>query len=239
MLISSPDDVERLVAERGFLPFFAGEIIDFSLEEVTPQQLWFPDDKERDDRYGVWDWKGQVIIEGDCAYGKFYQQKACFISMEWFPDFVNYRRSTHTLSADETIILNTLKERKSLLSKELKRLSGYVVRRQPRIVNPVARAANTMKEPRPKSTRQSFDTAITRLQMSGHVVTADFEYNYDRQGRRYGWGVARYCTPEDFFGPERIDVNRTPEESRQRLTHFLTQSLPQATPKQIEQIVLG
>ena len=237
MYISSPDDVARVVNDRGILPFFANEIEDFSLEEITPPHLWFPDDKELDDRYGVWDWKSQIIIEGDCAYGKFYQQKACFISMELFPDFVNYRRSIHTLTKDETIILDTLKERKSLLSRDLKRLAGYTGKPHARIVNPIVRLSGKQKEPRPKSTRQSFDTAVTRLQMLGYIVTADFEYHLDRQGRRYGWAVARYCTPEDFFGPERLVVSRTPEESRQRLTRLLTHSLPQATPEQIARIV--
>ena len=237
MTINTPDDVARIVNERGFLPFFAGEIPDFSLEELTPPHLWFPDDKELDDRYGVWDWKARIIIEGDCAYGKFYQQKACFISMALFPDFVNYRRSTHQLTADETLLLDLVKAHKSLLSRELKRLAGYTGKARTRITNPILRMQAKADEPKPKSTRQSFDTAISRLQMSGYVVSADFEYNYDRQGRRYGWSVARYCTPEDFFGPERLAVDRSPEASREKLVEHFRQLLPDASEAQINRIV--
>lgn len=209
------DIIER-VKEQGFLPFFRGEIPGFSLAEITPPALWFPDDSES---LGVWEWKGPVILDGDCAYGKFYLNKACFISMECFPHFANYRRSTLPLSPTEQLILDAIAHSESLLSKEVKRLCGYTGRD---------------KAARP---REGFDTAITRLQMSCRLVTADFEYSFDRFGKRYGWGVARYCTPEAFFGPERMAVDCSPEESRQWLQQYLTAKLPQATERQINRII--
>ena len=237
-MIATKDDIVRLVVERGFLPFFRGEIADFSLEEVTPAELWFPDDELNG--MGVWDYKSDIILDADCAYGKFYRNKACFVSMEWFPDLVNYSRSRHHPSADDQAILATLREHRSLLSHELKRLCGYVPVRKPRVTNPLERAF--MHDVRPvvpagTRTRQSFDAAITRLQMAGYVVSAAFEYRHDKRGRRYGWGVARYCTPEDFFGAERMLTDRTPAESRDRLLCHLSLLLPHATSAQIERII--
>lgn len=73
--------------------------------------------------------------------------------------------------------------------------------------------------------------------MATWLVVADFEYLYNKQGERYGWGVSRYTTPEALFGEQNISCHRTPEESKVRLIDYLTGLLPQATPAQIEKII--
>ena len=238
MIIRSREDIEKQIKEWGFLPFFADSIPGFSLEEMTPPELWFPEDDLSD--MGVWDYKTDIILEADCAYGKFYKKKACFISMDWFPDFVNYRRSRYVLTPDEQSILNVLAEHHSLLSKELKRLSGYIPKKTPRISNPINRLVleeTKIPHRKGKTDKESFDTAITRLQMAGYIVSAAFEYNYDKQGKRYGWGVARYCTPEDFFGEDRINVKYDAQTSYEKLYSHLREILPHAQEEQIKQII--
>lgn len=212
-MLYTPRDIERTINTLGFLPFFKGEVEGFSIEELISPDYWFDDEEGG---YGVWDWKNDIIIDGDCAYGKFYLNKACFISMEWFPDVVNWRRSQHTLNDDERVLLDTVVEHGSLLTREMKKMCGY-----------------GGKNPK----RKNFDGTVTKLQMSCHLMTAMFEYNYTRDGRRYGWSVARLCTPEDFFGEERIIIPRTPEESRTRLAKHLAKTLPDATEKQIARII--
>lgn len=239
-MIHNEADVAQAVVERGFLPFFKGEVANFSLEEMTPPELWFPDDSLQD--MGVWDYKSDVILDADCAYGKFYRNKACFVSMRWYPHLVNYRRSRHTVSADEQLILDVLRENHSLLSRQLKRMSGYTPKRPTRAGNPLERTfladvGARLPHQRSRADREAFDTAITRLQMGGHVLIAAFEYNHDKHGRRYGWGVARYCTPEDFFGPDRMMVDCTPEESRELIRQHLNQLIPHATTQQIDRII--
>lgn len=237
-MIHTPHDVARLVNERGFLPFFESEIPDFSLEEETPVELWFPDDKTM----GVWDWKSDIILEADCAYGKFFRSKACFVSMEVFPHLVNYRRALHVLSADERGVLSVICENKSLLSGELKKLCGYESPRAKRESNPLVREykrehVQSVRPSKPRKARPGFEALITHLQMSGHVLIAAFEYKVDRKGRNYGWGVARYCTPEDFFGAERLRVNCTPEESLKLLRRFLKSHYPAMTQSQIADVL--
>ena len=160
--------------------------------------------------------------------------------MDWFPDFVNYRRSRYVLTPDEQSILNVLGEHHSLLSKELKRLSGYLPKKTPRISNPINRLIleeTKISHRKAKTDKESFDTAITRLQMAGYIVSAAFEYNYDKQGKRYGWGVARYCTPEDFFGEDRINVKYDAQTSYEKLYSHLREILPHAQEEQIKQII--
>jgi hypothetical protein len=234
--IHNPEELAALVNEIGFLPFFFGGVRGFSVEEFTPRSLWFSGEND-----GPWEWKGPAIIDGSLAYGKFFAGKAGYISLDWFPHFVNYRRHRYSLSEQEKMILSTLKENKSLLSKELKRLCGYIDTPNKRVKDPLEKELirqNLIKKEVHKSHKQAFDTAITHLQMSGNVVTADFEYNYDKEGKRYGWGVARYCTPEDFFGAEAFNrVNIEPSESLQLIVNHLLKILPYSSECQILQII--
>jgi hypothetical protein len=239
-MINHERELEKLVVKMGFLPFFRNEITEFSVEEFTPSALWFSDEDE-----GPWEWKGPILRNRNCAYGKLFRKKAGFVSMEWFPDLVNYRRSMYQYKLKEDpsqnmdrLVYNTVVEHESLLSKEIKILCGYRKK-------PVRKSANPFDSGEPptvktlqtgnKAKKEGFETIITHLQMGTWLVVADFEYLYNKQGEPYGWGIARYTTPEALFGKDmiRITDQRSPEESRQRLTEYLSQLLPQATHTQI------
>lgn len=86
-----------------------------------------------------------------------------------------------------------------------------------------------------KGGNKGFDTIITRLQMQTYLCIADFEYMRDKFGRTYGWGVARYSTPEELFGYDTVTAAyiRSPEESRQRIFKHLAELLPESSEKQI------
>ncbi len=222
-MIESPVDIERLVLKYGFLPFFRCGIENFSVEENTPDELWFSDERE-----GPWDWKGPVIVMGSVAYGKFFGRKAGFVSLDWLPDLMNYRRETYPIaSPEEQAVYDTIVENESLISNELKRLCGYV--RQPaERMSPLERAymkANRVKQPNSKS---RFESMINHLQMSTRVVVADFEYNYSKSGERYGWGKARYTTPELMYDDLTLP-NCAPEESFYRIAIHLRRLFPDAT----------
>lgn len=224
--MTSPDDVANAVRRFGFLPFFAGEVEGFSIEEMVHPDYWFPDDRE-----GVWEWKSVVIASTDCAYGKFYRNKACFVSTELFVDLLNYRRSLVTLRSAERDVLDTIAAHESLTSTEAKKFCGFSTRR----TSPKGGVPSEAEQQ--GRTKSSFDAIITRLQMSCWLLTATFEYKYDRQGRNYGWGIARYCTPEAFFGAERLVVGCSPEESRRRLEQHFLQLEPNLTSKQLYHLV--
>ena len=67
--IYTKEDLKEAVQALGFLPLFANEIQDFSIEEHTVPKAWFSEEP------GVWEWKGPVIRESGCAYGKFFGKK--------------------------------------------------------------------------------------------------------------------------------------------------------------------
>jgi hypothetical protein len=130
-----------------------------------------------------------------------------------------------------------------MLTKDIKRECGFVRPRAPKL-SPMEREAlrDTPRSLWPKggeARNRGFETIITRLQMSLRFVVADFEYNYDREGKRYGWGVARYTTPELMYGEEMFITDRSPEESLQRILNHLKKKLPYAAEWQIEKIIIG
>ena len=72
--IKSKEDLIEAVERCGIVPFFSNNIKGFSIEENVDPRAYFSDGP------GVWEWKGPVIQELRCAYGKFFLNKACFIS---------------------------------------------------------------------------------------------------------------------------------------------------------------
>ena len=87
------------------------------------------------------------------------------------------------------------------------------------------------------SKRGEFDAIVTRLQMMGYVITIDFAKN--KAGQAYGVGVARYATPEMYFGEEfREQVYRDqPEESKQKIVEYLKGRFPAAAEKDILHVI--
>ena len=85
--VRNKDDLIEAVQNYGIVPYFSNSIPGFSLEErCDPRALW---SNTGDDS---WAWKGPVIQATHCAYGKFFEKKAAYVSKEVFLDLANYRR---------------------------------------------------------------------------------------------------------------------------------------------------
>ena len=231
--ITTSYELEELVLRTGILPYFRNKISGFSIEETVPEPiLWDLAD-------GPWIWKGTLVRGWRVAYGKFFNRKAGYIALDLLADFINLRRSHYYLAANplESHILDVLREHESLLSRELKDLSGFTRRRKaaPRL-SPLERM---IERSATRGARDlGFDTRIMRLQMAGYVVIADFEYKTDRHGDTYGWGVARYTTPEALYGLEACDAaGRTPEQSYMRLYERIKDALPRTDDRLIHRLL--
>ena len=166
-----------------------------------------------------------MIRLSGCAYGKFFLKKAGFVSAEWFPDFANYRRDGYDFdsrydsgmaSIRDLNVVDTVSRYGTLLSKKLKSLCGYG-----------------------RGGEKGFDGVITRLQMQTYVCISDFEYMRDKYGNQYGWGVARYSTPENLFGYDAVTSAyfREPEESKKRIFNHIKELFPQAAEKDILKLI--
>ena len=206
------------IQKVGFLPLLDGGVSGFAAEDVVTDDCRYVvfDDGGWD--WPLWKWKGPIVTEGNCVYGKFFDKKAGFISREWWPDFYNYRRSRHPVPAEGSIedsILATLGEHGSLITRELRAACGF---------------------DGPKM-RSKFDGYVTRLQMGCYIVTEDFVYPTDKHGREYGWGWSLLTMPEALLGREACRCERTPQESYQRMLAHFRALLPEATEKQIKKLI--
>ena len=208
----------EFIHEVGFLPLLDSGINGYSAEDVVTDDcryVVFPDGGWD---WPLWKWKGPVVTEGNCVYGKFFASKAGFISHEWWPDFCNYRRSRHPAPEEGTIeeaILSTLSQQGSLITRQLRAACGFTG---------------------PKM-RSKFDGYVTRLQMGCHIVTEDFVYPTDKHGKEYGWGWSLLNTPETLYGRDACHCDRSPEESLDRMMGHLCNILPEATEKQLLRLI--
>lgn len=216
--IHSCAELMDYIQQVGFLPLLDSGIWGYSAEDVVDEDCRYVvfDDGGWD--WPLWKWKGPIVTEGNCVYGKFFAGKAGFVSREWWPDLCNYRRSQHPAPQEGSIeeaILFTLSEQGSLITRELRAACGFTG---------------------PKM-RSRFDGYITRLQMACRIITEDFVYPQDRHGREYGWGWSLLTIPEQLLGREACQCPRTPQESFDRLFAHFRKLLPEATDQQILKLI--
>ena len=216
--IHSCPELMECIRQVGFLPLLESGIQGYAAESLMAEECRFTQFPDGTWEWPLWQWKGSVLREGGCVYGKFFAGKAGFVSREWWPDFYNWRRSKNPVPEEgsiEDIILTTLREHGSMIARELRAACDFTG----------------------KNMRSKFDAYVGRLQMGTHIVTEDFVYPVDKHGREYGFGWSLLTTPEQLIGREACLTDRAPEESYQRMVEHLAGLLPNATEKQIKKLL--
>lgn len=206
------------VDKIGFLPLLNMGIRGWSAESAVDKECCYIVLPDGSWEWQLWKWKGDVVRESGCAYGKFFKGKAAFVSKDWWEDFCNYRRSLYDKPAEGSIeeaILQTLQENGSMITRELRAACGF----------------NGPKM------RSKFDNYVSKLEMQCRIVTEDFIYPRDRHGKEYGWGWALLTTPECLFGKKACQSERSPEESYERLSAHFRKIFPQPSDEFIKYIL--
>ncbi len=216
--IHSCEQMMELIQQIGFLPLLVSGIPGYSAEEMADDDCRYTILPDGGWDWPLWKWKGIILNEGNCVYGKFFNGKAGFISLNWWAHFCNYRRNTYPMPEQgsiEQIIMQTIIEQESIINRDLRALCGFT---QPKM-------------------RSRFDSYVTRLQMACRVVTQDFVYPHDRHGKEYGWGWSVLTTPEALLGHQACSTDCTPTQSLALITKHLHGILPHATDKQIAKLI--
>jgi len=222
--IHTVNEAVRYIDEVGFLPLFKNEIDGFSLEERTIAGSWWSEDPEKD----PWEWRSIIARSGGAVYGKFFDNKAGFISKEWFPYFANAGRDGYDFDArwdDEKasrrqkLIMDLYAgeaAEREYFSYELKEKAGYG-----------------------KDGEKGFDSTISQLQMMTYLCVRDFRKKKNKKGQEYGWPVAVYATPEHIFGRElvRAAYGEAAEESLQKIRAHIKRLYPHADEAEIRKVV--
>ena len=216
--IHSCEQMMELIGQLGFLPLLVSGIPGYSAEEMADADCRYVVYPDGGWDWPLWKWKGIIINESDCVYGKFFNGKAGFISRFWWPHFCNYRRSLYPMPENgsiEAIIYQTLCEQDSIINRDLRAACGFSG---------------------PKM-RSKFDGYVTRLQMATRVVTEDFVYPRDKHNNEYGWGWSLLTTPERLYGKQSCTADCSPEDSLALMTRHLHSILPHATATQLTKLL--
>ena len=226
-IVRTKQDLVSAVESYGIVPYFSTSIPGFSLQEHCSPSVLFSDSGD-----DTWAWKGPVIRETGCAYGKFFEKKSAYVRRDLFYDLANYRRDGYDFDAlwDEGLaryadkeLFDLIEENAPILSKDLRQLGGY------------AYSGRRQKT----EGKKGFDPSLNRLQERCYVIIRDFVYTIDKRGIRRGWGVAQYSTPEREMGPDFSEKAyiRSPEESYERLLEHLIRLFPQVPEKALKRFL--
>ena len=108
--IYSATGMMELIQKIGFLPLLYSGIEGFSAEDIVDEDCRYVTFPEGGWDWPLWKWKGEIVTEMPCMYGKFFNKKA--FALECYFRYNNGQISATTEEA------KTLVQKKSLL-KEL------------------------------------------------------------------------------------------------------------------------
>jgi len=217
----SPEDVAWRIHEVGFLPLFATEIPGFSVEEHTYAWNWWADDPDSD----PWVWRMMLAARDDIAYGKFFDRKAGFISLTWFPTFANYRRDGYDyeglyedgkMNGRAKRILDTLELNEDAIGLEM--MSGELRKKA--------------------AVEKGFDNVLIDLQMQTFLLISRFQQKRNKRGIEYGWHLPSFMTPETKWGYDAVNsVSEETEASWRRIVEQIRRFYPAAGEKEIRKVL--
>ena len=213
-LIDSPESMTLLIREVGIIPFTKNTIPGWSVEEQIAPGYW-PWDSEAGDELGPWDWKIDVLHEGDIAYGKFIRNKAAFATIGWYRHLMNWRRSQpkyrvaigekyrgttqmdQLYKAFSQILLEAIREYGAVEGSDIRKiLSERTTREQRSKIK-----GSLQKYLIPDVKRTAADYLNQYLEMGTWTVVGDFRRVYRGPNLEYkGWQKSSITTPDELFG---------------------------------------
>ncbi len=219
--IRSYRELINWINEIGFLPLFKNEVDGFSAEEHVSNLFWWTGDPEQD----PWVWREIIARTGEVAYGKFFNKKSGFISLQWFPCFANYRRDGYDFDArwdDELAnirckkIMDVFEAGEAYTGLELKRAAGFG-----------------------KGGEKNFSGIITDLQMQTYLTIKEFRRRRNKKGVEYGMPVSVYAKPEKLWGYDMVSsvYKEEPQKSWERIFDHVKGMYPYAEDKQIRKLL--
>ncbi len=209
--VESAQQLAELIQQVGFVPLFRGGVPGYSVEELTPEHLWWTGEDS-----APWQWRALLAARPDVAYGKLFGKKAGFVARAWYPVLAACRRDGYDYDARyeegllprrEYRLMQQLEGGERLAAHELRRRAGFG-----------------------KGGEPGFEGAVTSLQMQCYVLVGGFARKRARDGREYGWPVSLYCTPEGKFGADEVRAGYRlgREEALGQMEEHLARFLPQA-----------
>ena len=202
-------------------------IIPWNWNEEPPYETpvrWHTGDLETD----PWEWRMRVLDERkDIAYAKVFFQKSGFVTREWAPCFLSVRRGAHPFEeayAD------------GLASHAAKRIYQAVATHGALPLHALKQLAGFGKEE-----KSAFDRALVELQMKLYLTMCGRQSKLSQTGEEYGWSSTVFCTTEQFWGPEVMEMaaKLDPSDAAQKIAKQALALSPNADPKKIQKFIKG
>ena len=218
--LRTSEDLFSAVENEGFLPLFSSGIRGFSVEDRTPFGGWWTGIADTD----PWEWRITAARSGAVAYGKFFDGRAGFISLKWFPAFANWKRDGYDFDALYEDGKATLRQKKVMdlfmngeerFSFEAKRLAGFG-----------------------KDGEKNFEGIVTGLEKSSYLVIKDFRRRVNKKGGEYGWHIAVLSSPEGIWGYDAVTsaYDEDPADSARRIMEHIASYYPSASEEEIMKV---
>ena len=219
------------INEIGFLPLFAGGVEGFSAEEHTSPNQWWTGDRQQD----PWEWREIIAANRQAAYGKFFGNKAGFISLEWLPYFVNCRRNGYDFDARYQDGLASRREKKIMDFFIGEDEDGDVLYKDERILSTDLKKAAGFG----KGGEKNYSGVITGLQMQTYLVIGDFMRRKNKRGEEYGMAVSILLPPESIWGYDKVTsaYSEKPKKSWDRIFRHVKEMYPCADEKDIIRLI--
>jgi hypothetical protein len=218
--INAYKDFLAIVNNIGFMPF-ANNCIDFiSLDGLTTPEQWHTDLPS-----DPWPWRVQIEIDHKAAYGKLFDKKPGFISLEWYPLFLSARRKSQNFKEvyEQGLLSNYAKQiyelfqyHDVLATHEIKSLCGFK-----------------------KETNSKYVAAMAELQMGMFITTNGMIRKTNANNEPYGWPSTAHSTVEKWAGDELIEkawlIN--PLDAMDEILLRISEFSPTADPKKIKRFI--
>ena len=219
------------INEIGFLPLFGNEVEGFSAEEHTSPDYWWSQDPQED----PWEWREIIAASGQVAYGKFFRNKAGFISLDWLPYFANCRRQGYDFDARYQDGLANHREKKIMDFFIGEDKDGDTIYKDERILSTDLKKAAGFG----KRGEKNYSGIVSGLQMQTYLVIADFQRRRNKRGEEYGMAVSIMLPPESIWGYEKVTAaySEQPAESWNRIYEHVREMYPEADDRAIIRLI--
>lgn len=208
------------VEDIGFMTLSTNNIGFTNLADLTTEDQWhtgLPSDP--------WRWRVRIEDDHKAAYGKLFDKKPGFISLEWYPVFLAARRkgrsfaevySEGLLSNHSKQIYELFKYHKSLAVHEIKAMCGFT-----------------------KESNTKYENAMTELQMWMFITVNGTKQKISAKGDPYGWPSTAYSTVETWAGEKLIEEAKrmNPKDALDEIIMRVQDIVPQAEMSKIRRFV--
>lgn len=249
--IDSPESMSAAVRRVGIIPFVRNTVPGWSIEELTARGAWFWDDDEGG-VLGPWDWKIEVIREGDIAYGKFIRNKAAFATVRWYRHLMNWRRSLpkYRMAVGEEyggssrmdqlyrifspVLLSAIRELGSVGGSDVRKILS-----ERTTVAQRCRIKGSMEKYLiPEVRRPVADFLNQYLEMGTWTVVGDFQRVYRGPNLEYkGWQKSSITTPDELF--EAYAATRDEPFWAKSIQDDQESSMPDCAPEESRDAIIG